>query len=144
MKKEEILQLMNENPAFFLGTTEGSQPRVRGMLLYKADSDGIFFHTGNMKDVYQQISQNPKAELCFVSQSTGVQVRVSGTLEEIKETSLKDEIVAHPSRSFLRPWKENSPLKAFYESFIVYRLTDPQAVTWSMASNFDPKTVIAL
>ena len=65
MVKEEIFKLMNENPVFHLATMDGDQPRVRGMLLFRADEEGIIFHTASTKDVFQQIMKNPKAELCF-------------------------------------------------------------------------------
>jgi len=38
----------------------------------KEYENGIVFHTGSMKDLYTQITANPKAELCFFSK--GVQV----------------------------------------------------------------------
>ena len=87
MSKEEIFKIMNENPVLHLATMDGDQPRVRGMLLFRADEDGIIFHTGSFKDVYSQIQKNPKAELCFNGQ--GIQVRVSGVLEEVDDENLK-------------------------------------------------------
>lgn len=35
------------------------------MFLYRADENGIIFHTASTKDVYAQIKRNPKAEMCF-------------------------------------------------------------------------------
>jgi pyridoxamine 5'-phosphate oxidase len=99
MVKEEIFQLMNENPVFHLATMDDDQPRVRGMLLFRADEEGIIFHTGTTKDVFAQIMKNPKAELCF--QGQGSQIRVSGILEQINDENIKNEIVNHPSRKFL-------------------------------------------
>jgi uncharacterized pyridoxamine 5'-phosphate oxidase family protein len=46
MNKQEMLELMRSNPAFYLATVDGDQPRVRGMLLYKADENGLVFHSG--------------------------------------------------------------------------------------------------
>jgi len=65
MDKNEIFNLINQNPVFFLAITDGDQPRVRGMLLYRADESGIIFHTGAMKDLYTQVTKNNKVELCF-------------------------------------------------------------------------------
>ena len=90
MGKEEIFKIINENPAMHLATMDGDQPRVRGMLLFRADEDGIIFHTASSKDVYEQIQKNPKAELCFNGQ--GIQVRVTGVLEEVEDEELKKEI----------------------------------------------------
>ena len=142
MEKEEILKLINSNPAFFLATEEDGQPHVRGMLLYKADNNGIMFHTGSWKEVYKQVIKNPKAELCF--NAKGTQIRVTGELEVIDDLNIKEEIVNHPSRGFLKTWKEAGLMKDFYESLIVLNLKNPVATTWTMEQNFDEKTYIKL
>lgn len=129
---------MNENPVFHLATMDGEQPRVRGMLLFRADENGIVFHTGEMKDLYAQISANPKAELCFFG--NGVQVRVSGVLEKSEDPVLREEIYAHPSRGFLRTWKE----KGIDSQLLIYVLKNGTAVTWTMETNFSKKEPISL
>ena len=65
MTKSEILALINANPACHLATVEGNAPRVRGILLYRADENGLVFHTGNTKDLHRQLTRNPKVEFCF-------------------------------------------------------------------------------
>jgi uncharacterized pyridoxamine 5'-phosphate oxidase family protein len=144
MNKQEMFELMRQNPAFYLATADGEQPRVRGMLLYKADENGIVFHSGPMKDVYAQISQNPKVECCFNDFKTGRQLRVRGKLEIVNDNALKDEIANHPSRAFLKPWKESGELSDFYQTFAVFRMTAGIGVTWTMDTNFAPKVDVAL
>lgn len=138
MVKEDLFKIMNENPAFHLATMDGDQPRVRGMLLFRADDDGIIFHTASTKDLYQQIQKNPKAELCF--QGQGIQVRVSGTLEKIEDENLKQEIFNHPTRKFLQAWKEQG-IDGLLQVFCLKHGT---AVTWTMETNFDEKKPIQL
>lgn len=144
MDKNEIFNLMNQNPVFFLATTEGNQPRVRGMLLYKADESGIIFHTGTMKDLYSQVTKNNKAELCFYNPNKGIQIRVRGELEIVDDNNLKDEIVRHPSRQFLKPWRDQLDVQTFYNQFVVFRLKNGIAVKWTMQDNFAPKKEIHL
>ena len=144
MKKEALFALMNSNPAFHLATVEDDQPRVRGMLLYRADENGIIFHSGTMKDVYKQIVKNPKVELCFNDYKKGVQLRVSGTLEIIQDRDLKDEITAHPTRKFLRDWKADGTMQDFYNTLAVFRLCNGTANTWTMDRNFAPKENVIL
>ena len=91
MNREEILQFINANPSCHLATTDGNQPRVRGMLLYKTDTTGLVFHTGAFKTLYNQITQNKHVELCFNSKD--MQVRVAGIVEIIDDLNLKKEIV---------------------------------------------------
>lgn len=138
MTREEIFKLMNENPVFCLATEDGDQPRVRGMLLFRADENGIIFHTASTKDLYAQIQKNPKAEMCF--SGNGVQVRVTGVLENIKDEKLREEIFSHPSRAFLRAWKE----KGIDGLLQVFTLKNGTAVTWTMETNFEPKQPIQL
>jgi len=49
LQKSQIFDLLNKNLVFFLATVEGTEPRVRGMMLYRADESGIIFHTGPQK-----------------------------------------------------------------------------------------------
>src|SRR5512133_1276644 len=107
MDRHEIQAIINTNPVFFLATTEGGEPRVRAMLLYRADDKGILFHTGGMKDVCRQLRANPAVELCFFAQQQMVQVRVRGTARRIDDQQLKQEIVNSPGREFLKPWVES-------------------------------------
>ena len=138
MTAQEMFRLINENPAFHLATVEGDQPRVRGMLLFRADENGFVFHTASTKDVYAQIKENPKAEMCF---SCGnVQIRVQGVLEQVYDEDLRKEIFAHPSRKFLQAWVANG-IDNLLQEFVMKNCT---AVTWSMETNFAPKEFVKL
>ena len=114
------------------------------MMLYRADEDGIVFHTGTMKDIYGQIMKNPKAEMCFNDFKQGLQVRVTGVLELVRDNALKDEIAEHPTRKFVKDWRESGELKDFYDTFAVFRMKNGKAVAWSFATNFAPKEKIQL
>ena len=144
MTKEQIFDLLNSNLAFHLATVENGEPRVRGMMLYKADETGIVFHTGDFKDVYKQIIVNPKVQMCFNDTATGVQVRVHGVLEEVMDRSLKDEISNHPTRAFLKKLREKSTVEDFYNSIRVFRMKNGIANIWTFQSNFLPKEDIRL
>ena len=140
MNRHEILQFINSNPAFFLATTEDGEPRVRGMLLYRADDEGILFHTGGMKDVCRQMLANPAVELCFFDQQNMVQVRVKGVARQIMDLRLKEEIVNSPGREFLKPIVESHGL----DVLAVFRVVDCQALVWTMATNFAPKDPVRI
>lgn len=144
MNKKEIFELMTANPGFHLATVDGDQPRCRGMFLYRADENGIIFHTGSMKDVYKQITKNPKVELCFNDFQKGIQIRVAGKLELLEDQALKEEIYEHPTRKFLKVFRESGDLGDFDKTFKVYRLKSGKAVCWTMETNFAPKVEIEL
>lgn len=138
MIKEGMFKLMNENPVFHLATMDGNQPRVRGMLLFRADEEGIIFHTASTKDVFAQIMKNPKVEICF--QGQGSQIRVTGVLEQVNDENLRNEIFNHPSRKFLQAWKENG----IDDLLQIFRMKNGTAVEWTMATNFAEKKPVEL
>ncbi len=140
MNKTDVLAFLNANPVFHLATIEGGKPRVRGMLLYRADEEGILFHTGKMRDLYRQLSANPFVEIAFNngSEEDLVQVRVSGAVELIEDLELKKEIVRN--RDFLKPFVE----QAGYEPLAVYRLKGGLASVWKMRTNLEPKRPVQL
>lgn len=140
MDKKEILALINENPRCFLATSDGGVPHVRGVLLYRADENGLIFHTGKFKDLYHQLCNNPAVEICFTSKDVQnlVQVRVNGTVELLEEAVLKEQIVA--DRDFLQPWVEKDGI----DGLSVFRLNNGRATVWTMATNFANKEWIEL
>lgn len=142
MNNEEIYELMNQNPSFFLATTENNIPFVRGMLLYRADKDGIIFHSSVSKDVYRHLKQNPNAELCFTSGMT--QLRVSGIVTIENSKALTDQIMGHPSRKFLSDWKDSFSGDDFYNEFVVFRMKGGKATLWNLATNLLPKEFVTL
>jgi uncharacterized pyridoxamine 5'-phosphate oxidase family protein len=144
MNTEQIFDLLNSNLVFHLATIEDGEPRVRGMMLYKADETGIVFHTGDFKDLYKQIIADPNAQMCFYDANTGVQVRVRGKLEEVMDRELKDEISNHPTREFLKELRKNSNDDDFYNSIRVFRMKNGIANVWTFDANFASKEDIQL
>jgi uncharacterized pyridoxamine 5'-phosphate oxidase family protein len=138
MNKLEIIAFINSHPASFLATTEGDQPRVRGMLVYRADEKGIMFHSGDFKALSKQLAKNPKAEFSFNDIQNGKQVRVSGRVELLKEPEIKKEIVS--KRDFLKPWID----KNGDSGLLVYRMSFDEARIWTFPTNFEPEKIIKL
>ncbi|HAK87998.1 MAG TPA: pyridoxamine 5'-phosphate oxidase [Nitrospiraceae bacterium] len=140
MNKTEILEFLNANPVFHMATIEGDKPRVRGMLMYRADENGILFHTGKVKDLHKQLTENPLVELSFNNGSFEnlIQIRVSGVVELTEDIELKKEIVQ--KREFLKPFVEQYG----YDPLVVYRLKNGTASVWTMRTNLAPKEFIKL
>ena len=144
MTKEQIFAFLSSNLGFNLATVENGEPRVRGMMLYKADETGITFHTGVFKDVYRQIIANPSVQMCFRNPEGNTQIRVRGVLEEVTDIGFKDEIAEHPTRGFVKAWKEGGMYEDFYRDFKVFRLKNGIANVWTYDTNFAPKEDIQL
>jgi len=138
MTKEKIIKFMNENLTCHLATAENNQPHVRGMMAYRADENGIIFHTGNTKDLYTQIKNNPSVEVCFFNSQNNIQIRVKGEVIIKEGIELKKEIVEN--RPFLKPWVE----KMGYDTLIVFQVVNCIAHTWTFETNFSPKEYVNL
>jgi uncharacterized pyridoxamine 5'-phosphate oxidase family protein len=138
MTKEEILEFITKNPVFSLATTEGNQPHVRIIMLYRADEGGIIFCTGRDKDVNKQLTKNSAVEMCFYNSDEGRQVRIEGTVEMVDDLELKMQIVEQ--FTFLKPWVESEG----YEILIPFCLKNGKAVVWTMETNLEPKKYIQL
>jgi pyridoxamine 5'-phosphate oxidase len=138
MTKEEVLEFVKKNPVLSLATIDGNQPRVRLIMLYRADENGIIFVTGKQKDLYKQLQVNPAVEMCFYNHEQGRQVRIEGKVEMLDDLELKKQVVE--DFSFLKPFVESQG----YEVLICYCLQDAKASTWTMETNFEPKKYIQL
>jgi len=138
MTKKEVLEFAVKNPACSLATVDRNLPRVRTIMLYRADENGIIFCTGRQKALHAQLQANPAVEICLYNNEDGRQVRIEGIAEVLDDLELKKQVVE--DFSFLKPWIEREG----YEALICYRLKDAQATTWTMETNFEPKTYIEL
>jgi len=138
MTRKEVIEFAAKNPVFALATTNGDRPRVRMMMLYRADDNGLVFTTGRDKDVNKQLQANPAVEMCFYDAAQGRQVRIEGAVETLNDLKLKKQIVK--DFPFLKPWVESQG----YDVMVTYRLKGGKAVTWTMETNFDPKQYIQL
>ena len=132
MTTAEILKFLNDHPACHLATLEDGRPRVRGMLMYRADERGLLFHTGTGKALAKQVTDGAPAEACF--NSPDLQIRVAGTVQVVDDLELKKEIVA--ARPFMQPWVAERD----YGLLHVFRLVGCEAAVWTMADNFRPTT----
>jgi len=129
MYASEIFDFMRANPGCHLATTEGDQPRVRGMLLYRVDEQGMVFHTGTTKALWRQILSNPKVEVAFLDPQTHHQVRVEGLAEPVSDEALKAQIVRE--RPALQPIVDALGL----ERIGVFRVKPLRAAQWSLETN---------
>lgn len=137
MTKAEIIEFIKANPRSFMATVEGNKPHVRGMGIYDASEDGIIIQTWTIKDIHQQVVNNPEIELCFNDFKAGIQVRVSGKAEIIDDVDLKWKVVE--KRPFMKPTVEEKGI----DVVALYRLKG-KATVWTREKNFEPKEYVEL
>ena len=61
---ERIDQFLSECGVFFLATSDGDQPKCRPLGFHMLKDGKIYFGIGTFKDVYKQVTKNPKVEIC--------------------------------------------------------------------------------
>jgi uncharacterized pyridoxamine 5'-phosphate oxidase family protein len=138
MTKTEIIQFLNDNPTCYLATSEKNKPHVRAMRMVRADEKGLIFQTVDGKDLPKQMKGNPDIEVCFFNADKGIQIRVSGRANELKDMDLKKEIVE------MRPFLKELTEKKGFDVMPVFRIVDCVAVVWTMKTNFLPKEYVHL
>ncbi len=67
MEVNDYIKFANENPISYLATIEGTQPHVRGFQLWYADNTGLYYSSAAGKEIYKQLKDNPKVEICFLT-----------------------------------------------------------------------------
>jgi pyridoxamine 5'-phosphate oxidase len=116
-----------------MSTSADNEPFVRGLMLYKADEDGLIFSTFKQKDLYKQLQKNNRVEVCFYNADQGKQLRIHGSIEFVDDDDEKKEIIK--KFRFLRA----QVAKVGLDSFVVLRLAKGMVTTWTLATAFDEK-----
>ncbi len=131
MNIEEVMEFINSNPVCRLATVDDNRPRVRGMMIHRADETGIILQTVAPKNLFRQLNENPEVEICFNNADNSTQVRVAGTAEILTDDLLKQEVLE--ARPFLKSLIDQHG----QDSFQVFRVVNCVATTWSMAPGFN-------
>ena len=77
---ERVEKFLKDAGVYYLATTEGDQPRVRPFGTVHIFEGKLYIQTGKVKEVYKQLKENPKAEICACMKDQWL--RVSGELIE--------------------------------------------------------------
>lgn len=138
MNIQDCISFANENKLCFLATTEGDQPRVRALGFWFADETGFYFQTGSVKDLYNQLRNNNKAEICFYKHEgmIGTTLRVAGSVSFIHDRYLKEKVLGE------RPFLKEYGLTVDSPGLIIFRIAHGQAHFWTMENNLKPKEII--
>jgi uncharacterized pyridoxamine 5'-phosphate oxidase family protein len=132
MEKAVLIQALNANPTMQLATVDAQgEPRTRGIFMYRADEEGILFHTGDFKSLYAELKAHSGVEASFMEKESFTQIRVRGKAVELDDQALRERIVATPGREFLKPVIAAKGIG----SIRVFRIEQCRAVLWTMASN---------
>ncbi len=104
MDVKDCIEFATANPLCYIASIDGDQPRVRTVMMWKADASGFYFVLFCQKDMTKQLKQNPKTEICFFNAACPnpqewTQLRVTGKVEFLEDEKTLEE--AYQARSFL-------------------------------------------
>lgn len=128
---EDYTRFANEHKICYVSTVEGNQPHVRIQALWFADKDGFYFSTLKTKEVYRQLVENPRIEVCFYappkrpygqdgSKDMGTMMRVSGEITFLGDEQLKKRLLN--DRPVLRPNADKQ---------VIFRIGNGEAWFWT-------------
>ena len=126
----DCIEFAQENKVCCVATTQDDQPRVRVMSLWRAQADGFYFCGLAPKNIYKQLRDNPKVEVCFYNNlgvSEGAKVmRVTGKVEFLDDLELKKQVLE--DRSKYKNYGTGEPDDPTYP---VFRIAHGEAWFWS-------------
>ena len=130
MSLEEYARFANENPACYLATAEGGQPRVRAMGMWYADETGFYFQTQSVKALYKQIQENDRVEVYFCTPDFSKAMRVSGRVKTVEDTELRKKCLEE--RPFIKEMGITDPEDPL---LAVFHLYTGEAYFWTRADS---------
>lgn len=75
---QKIDDLLTASKAFFLATVDGDQPKLRPLGAHHVVDGKVWLGVGEFKDVYRQLSANPKCEVVALQPDGGHWLRWTG------------------------------------------------------------------
>jgi pyridoxamine 5'-phosphate oxidase len=107
LAQAEELGIQLPNAAAFATAGKDLQPTVRMLLLKEVDDRGFLFYTNMQSRKAVQISENPRASICFWWPQLGQQVRVEGRLESVSDAQADAYFSTRPRGSQIAAWASN-------------------------------------
>ncbi|MDM7991839.1 MAG: pyridoxamine 5'-phosphate oxidase family protein [Candidatus Fermentibacter sp.] len=75
---KRVFEFLRSSRVFYLATVDGDQPRVRPLGFHMEFEGRLYLGVGTHKNVYRQVRENPKIELCAVG-GMGEWMRITAT-----------------------------------------------------------------
>lgn len=119
----KIVEELKKVKIFYIATIDNNQPRVRPFSSIAEFEGNAYLCTGKQKEIYEQISKNPKVELSGMYDG-GSWLRVSATL-------VKDDRIEAQEAVLNDPTGPSQLYTVGDKRFVVYKLTDVKALKYN-------------
>lgn len=87
---EKINNFLDEAKVFYFLTTDGEQPKGRPFGFHLLDDGKLYFGCGTFKNVFSQLTKNPKVEVLAVRGQDFL--RYDGTVKIVKDDALLEKV----------------------------------------------------
>ena len=126
MKK--VVAFLQANPVQYLATVGRDGKAKCRPFMFSFEKDGkLWFNTGNQKDVYKDMQENPNIEIC-VSSPDFAWIRVSGKAVFVNDLAIKAAALENPIVKANYQTPENPAFEVFY-------LEDPHGIIADFSGN---------
>ena len=78
----EVYEFLKAAGVYYLATVDGDQPRVRPFGTIDLFEDRLYIQTGKVKDVANQLKQNPKIEISAMYEGRWIRLEAEAILDE--------------------------------------------------------------
>lgn len=90
---EDCYQFIRDCGYFFLATSVDNQPKLRPFGIIYSDGKHLFIATDKRKNVYTELSQNPRIELASYNMRTRRWIRIHGDAEIENSMLIREEML---------------------------------------------------
>ncbi len=87
---EKVHEFLNKAQTFYFLTTDGDQPKGRPFGFQMLVNDTLYFGCGTFKNVFRQLTANPKVEILAVN--GGEFLRYDGEAKVVKDAALLEKV----------------------------------------------------
>lgn len=125
---EKVVAFLQANPVQYLATVGRDGKAKCRPFMFSFEKDGkLWFNTGNQKDVYKDMQENPNIEIC-VSSPDFAWIRVSGKAVFVNDLAIKAAALENPIVKANYQTPENPAFEVFY-------LEDPHGIIADFSGN---------
>lgn len=125
---EKVVAFLQANPVQYLATVGRDGKAKCRPFMFSFEKDGkLWFNTGNQKDVYKDMQENPYIEIC-VSSPDFAWIRVNGKAVFVNDLAIKAAALENPIVKANYQTPENAAFEVFY-------LEDPHGIIADFSGN---------
>ena len=86
----KVNEFLDKAKLFYFLTTDGDQPKGRPFGFHLLDGDRLYFGCGTFKNVFKQLTKNPKVEI--LAMNGGEFLRYDGQAKVMKDAELLQKV----------------------------------------------------